>query len=108
MKVLLDECVHQRYRHELKGHQAFTTRYLKWDGIKNGRLLATAASAGFDAMVTTDRNIEHQQNVGRLPLTVYVLHSKSDDLDDLRELSASLLAAMEQPPPVSAFVHVRR
>jgi hypothetical protein len=34
-----------------------------WDRLTNGELLAAAESAGFDAMITADRNIRRQQNL---------------------------------------------
>lgn len=36
-----------------------------WAGMKNGALLARADRA-FDALVTPDRHLRHQQNLGRL------------------------------------------
>jgi|HubBroStandDraft_1064217.scaffolds.fasta_scaffold35891_3 hypothetical protein len=34
-----------------------------WDKLTNGALLAAAEAAGFDAMITADRSIRHQQNL---------------------------------------------
>ena len=73
MKLLLDECVHVDFRHSLRGHQVFTVTYLGWKSIKNGKLLAKAAAEGFDAMLTTDRAIEFEQNLSVLPLSLVIL-----------------------------------
>lgn len=72
-----------------------------WNGIKNGRLLALAAGAGFDAMLTTDKSIEHQQNRANLPLAVIVLDVPSNDLPHLLPLVPSLLAVLANLAPKS-------
>lgn len=52
MKILLDENLPHKLRHELLGHDVFTVQYQGWSGLKNGALLAQAAASGFEAMVT--------------------------------------------------------
>ena len=56
----------------LVGHDSYTVSYMGWDGVKNGRLLALAAGGGFEVLITTDRNLEYQQNLVNLPLAVVV------------------------------------
>ena len=87
MKVLLDENLPHDLRHELIGHDVFTVRYMRWNGMKNGALLATAAAAGFDAMITMDTGVDYQQNPAMLPLSVVILEAPSNDIDDLRRES---------------------
>ena len=106
MRVLLDECVNQQFRHAIAGHDVFTTGYMGWDALKNDRLLAAAAAAGFVAIITRDRGIEHQRNRATLPLSVVVLHS-SNDLPALTALLPHLLAALVTLPSTPAFVNVR-
>ncbi|MFA5891995.1 MAG: DUF5615 family PIN-like protein [Actinomycetota bacterium] len=47
MRVLLDEHLPLDLAAELIGHDVTTVRAQGWTGMKNGELLATAASAGF-------------------------------------------------------------
>lgn len=89
MKILLDECVVQDFRRLIAGHDVFTVGYLGWSGTKSGVLLAKAAESGFDAIVTTDRAIEHQQNLSSLPIAIVVLMPVSNDIDDLAPLVPS-------------------
>jgi hypothetical protein len=86
MKVLLDECVVQEFRHFFVG-------------LQNGALLATAAADGFDALITTDRGFQHQHNLAALPLAVVILLARSNDLQDLRPLVSDLLQALATLPP---------
>ncbi len=50
-----------------------------WSGIKNGKLLALAAT-DFDAFITVDKNLPFQQNLVALPLAVVVLDTYSNEL----------------------------
>jgi hypothetical protein len=34
-----------------------------WQELENGELLAEAEAAGFDVLVTTDKNLRYQQNL---------------------------------------------
>jgi predicted nuclease of predicted toxin-antitoxin system len=94
MKLLLDECIPHRLRLHLSGHDAYSVAYMGWGGIKNGRLLALAAADGFEALVTTDRNLEHQQNLATLPLAIVVLEAASNDIGDMVPLVPNLLTAL--------------
>lgn len=68
MRVLLDEHLPLDLAAELVGHEVSTVRDEGWTGMKNGELLATAAAAGFEVLVTNDRGIEHQQIIAGLAL----------------------------------------
>jgi hypothetical protein len=94
MKVLLDENLPHALRHELPGHEVFTVQYMGWSGLKNGRLLAQAAAAGFNATVTMDSGVPYQQNLATLPLTVIVLFAASNDMEDLQPLLPDLREAI--------------
>ena len=107
MRVLLDECVPKRLGRTITGHDVRTVPQMGWAGIRNGRLLALTQSAGFEVLVTVDRNIEHQQNAASLPVAVIVLHAPSNDIDDLTPLVSDLLAALESLVP-NSFNHVAR
>lgn len=99
MKVLLDECVHQDFRHRIPGHDVFTVGYMGWRGTKNGALLRLAMNAGFDAFVTTDHSIPAQQNVAALSLALVILHSPSNALKHLEPLAPALLATLAIAKP---------
>jgi len=68
--VLLDEDLPHDLRHELVGHEAVTVAYMGWGGIENGELLALAADAGIEAVLTKDLGIRYQQNPALLPVAV--------------------------------------
>jgi hypothetical protein len=98
VKVLLDECVDWRLRHEITGHDVRTARQMGWTAIKNGELLSLA-SRHFDVFVTVDRNLAFRQNVAATSIAVVVLRSKTNRLEDLRRLAPDLLAAIGSALP---------
>ena len=105
MKILLDECVVQAFRHLIVGHDIFTVGYMGWRSIKNGELLALAVQNGFEALVTTDHSVQYEQHIAALPIGVVVLHAPSNDLDDLEPLVPNLLAELNHLQP-RKVVHV--
>jgi len=90
MKLLLDENLLHQLRHEIPGHEVFTVAYMGWSGVDNGKLLAAAHGAGFDALVTNDRGLEYGQDLSRLPIAVIVLLAASNTLEALRPLLPEL------------------
>ena len=73
MKVLFDQGVPEPLRRVLPGHAIETAFERGWSRLTNGDLLRAAEAAGFAAVVTTDRNVRHQQNLAGRPLGVLVL-----------------------------------
>jgi hypothetical protein len=65
MRILLDECVNQRLRKYLPGHECQSARYAGFGGLKNGELLDAAQAANFEVLLTVDRGIEYQQDLKR-------------------------------------------
>ena len=62
------------------------SRRWAWAGTGNGELLRLAADRGFDALVTVDRGIAHEQNLNDLPVAVVVMLAVRNRLDELRPL----------------------
>ena len=87
MKLLLDESVPRRLASSFP--EAFTLRTVQemgWAGTGNGLLLSLAAGEGFDAFITVDRGIEHQQNTSGLPLPVIIMLGVRNRLAELQPL----------------------
>ena len=57
----------------LKDHTVQTTAQRGWDKLKNGELLEAAEDAGFDVLVTPDKNIRYQQNLTVRTIALVVL-----------------------------------
>src|SRR5437016_7865604 len=63
MLVLFDQSTPVPIRPSLKGHTVETAWQRGWDKLKNGDLLRAAEEAGFEVLVTPDKNIRYQQNL---------------------------------------------
>jgi hypothetical protein len=63
MRVLFDQSTPVPIRSHLAGHIVRTAAQERWDTLKNGDLLSVAQTAGFDVLLTTDKNIRYQQNL---------------------------------------------
>ena len=93
MRLLLDECVPKKLKNELDGHDVFTVPEMGWAGIKNGKLLSRAAEQ-FDVLITTDQNIEFQQNLSKVDIAVLVLVALRNDINLLRPLMPRVCEAL--------------
>ena len=73
MRVLLDENMPRGLLELFEpGIEAFTVAQRGWRGKANGELLE-AAEKEFDALITTDRGIPHQQDLSAVALSVVLL-----------------------------------
>ena len=93
MRILLDECLPRRLKDELPEHEVRTVPDCGWQGKKNGELLSLAAGQ-YDAFVTMDAGIEHQQNLGSLSIGVVALRAPSNRIQDLRPLMPRVRQAL--------------
>jgi hypothetical protein len=73
MRVLFDNGTPRGIAAALSHHIVEEVRSRGWDTLQNGELLDEAAAAGFDVLVTTDRNIRYQQNLTGRSIAVVVL-----------------------------------
>jgi hypothetical protein len=73
MFVLFDQGTAVGIRQFLKEHTIQTTAERGWDQLKNGDLLKAAEDAGFDVLVTPDKNIRYQQNLKIHTIAIVVL-----------------------------------
>jgi hypothetical protein len=99
MRVLIDECIDERLRHEFPGHNCQTARYAKLAGLKNGTLLSAAEAAGFEVVITVDQEIPFQQNMKARRVGVLILCAATNRLRDLQKLVLSAQAALDTIRP---------
>jgi hypothetical protein len=73
MHILFDHGVPAPLAGHLPRHVVEKARDRGWDRLKNGDLLAQATLAGFDMLVTTDKNMRYQQNLEDRRIAIVVL-----------------------------------
>lgn len=98
MKISLDECVDQRFRKELIGHEVITVQKAGWAGKKNGELLSLAAK-DYQAFITVDRNLYFQQNLPKLQIAVLIMAARTNRLADLTSLAVQVLQDLPKLNP---------
>ena len=76
MRILFDKNVPVGVRRFLSGHEVRTFAEMQWHPqLENGELLTAAEAAGFGVLVTSDQNIQYQQNLMDRKLALVVLGS---------------------------------
>jgi hypothetical protein len=73
MLILLDHVAPAGIARFLSGHTVTKAKDRGWDRLGNGDLLAVAERAGFDVIVTADKNIRYQQNLEGRRIALVVL-----------------------------------
>jgi len=99
MRILIDECIDERFRNFLGDHDCQTARYAGLAGLKNGELLAAAETAKFDVFLTVDQGIEYQQNLAARNIGIIIFRTKSNRLKDLLNLLPDCLARIQSIEP---------
>ena len=77
MKILFDQDKPTPLRDFLPEHPVDTLARKGWSELSNGELLDVAGSEAYKLPITTDRNLQHQQNLAGKRLAVIVLRSGS-------------------------------
>ena len=73
MLVLFDQGTPRGIAAALQGHSVKEAKAQGWDLLKNGELLDAAEAAGFELLLTTDKNIRFQQNLAKRKIAIVVL-----------------------------------
>jgi len=87
MRLLLDENLPKRLKSDFPNHEVYTVRDKNWNGIKNGNLLQVMVENGFQALLTFDKNLQHQQNFQIFSVTVFVLSAPNNTYAALTKLT---------------------
>lgn len=95
MKVLIDECLPDELKETITsmGHECRTVRRAGYGSKKNGELL-TLAEGRWDVLLTSDRNIKHQQNMTGRTVSIVILCAKSNRMKDLLPLMTACADAL--------------
>ena len=73
MLIIFDQATPVPIRPYLEKHTVRTAAQQGWDKLGNGDLLTAAEEAGFDILLTTDKNMRYQQNLAGRKIAIVVL-----------------------------------
>jgi predicted nuclease of predicted toxin-antitoxin system len=91
--LLFDDCVPRQLRSHFALHSVTLAQEIGWKGVRNGSLL-TLAQTDYDALITTDSNIYHQNVVAQYDIAVIVLRAYRTTLAALLETIDGALDAL--------------
>ena len=107
MLLLLDENLPKRLKQDFPAHEVLTVRDKQWNGIKNGELLKRMLAEGFHALLTFDKNLQHQQNFSKYTLAVFVLNAPINTYAELTKLSSQINALLDERELLSGPVIIK-
>jgi predicted nuclease of predicted toxin-antitoxin system len=73
MRILFDHGTPAPLIPFLTGHTVTKAKDAGWDRLVNGELLKAAEEAGFEVLITTDKNMVTQQNLKGRAIAIVVL-----------------------------------
>jgi len=73
MKVLFDNGTPKPISRRLIGHEVTHARQIGWHELENGELIQKAEKAGYDVLLSTDKNIRYQQNLTGRRIALVIL-----------------------------------
>jgi hypothetical protein len=87
------------FRHSFPTRDAHTAQWAGLKGKQNSELLKAAEVAGYDVLLKSDQGIPHQESpVGRR-LSIIVVRSQTNQLEDLLPLVSQILQALRTIQP---------
>jgi hypothetical protein len=102
MLILFDHGTPRGIARSLEGRTIKEARSQGWDRLTNGELLRAAEEAGFDVLLTTDKNLRYQQNLAGRKIATVALGKGRWRL--IEPLVARVVAAVSAATPGSYCV----
>lgn len=96
MKLLLDENLPKKLKLDFPGHDVLTVREMGWNGLGDVALMIEASRAGFQILLTFDKNIRYQQNFSRSSIAVFILSAPNNTYLELTKLSPLVQRLLKQ------------
>ncbi len=99
MLILFDHSTPAPLRYALRGHVVVEAVERGWERLVNGDLLNTAEAAGFELLLTADKNLSYQQNLTGRKIAIIVLGNAQ--WPTLRRYVERVVAAVDAATPGS-------
>ena len=102
MLILFDNGTPRGIVRSLQGHKVEEARARGWDTLSNGELLRAGEEAGFEVLLTTDKDLAYQQNLKDRKIAIVVLDTGRWRL--IRAALPEVVAAVDAAKPGSFTV----
>jgi hypothetical protein len=99
MLILFDNGTPAPLRYALKGHVVVEALERGWDRLLNGGLIAAVEAAGFELLLTTDKNMRYEQDLKGRKIAFVVIGNQQ--WPTLRRYVERVVAAVDAATPGS-------
>ncbi len=83
-KVLLDENLPVKIKYRLKEVcDVYTVSDKGWNALENGDLISAMQKDDFDYLITSDKNLQHQQNIKAYSINIIVLDTIDNNYETI-------------------------
>lgn len=65
-----------------------------WSSKRNGELLDLMTANHFECLITVDQNIEYQQNIADLKISIIIILARRNRLSELRRAAGKVLLTL--------------
>jgi len=107
MRLLPDENLPKRLKLDFTEYEIYTVRDTGWNGIKNGELLQLLLENNFTALLTFDKNLQHQQNFIKYTITVFVLSATINSYEALTKLTPKVKELLNKDDLLSGAIVIK-
>ncbi len=76
MKILFDNGTPKPIARSLPGHEIAFARKIGWHELINGELIRRAENAGYDVLLSDDKNIRYQQDLSSRKIALVILSNQ--------------------------------
>lgn len=86
-KVLLDENLPVKLKYRLQDVcEIYTVKDKGWNELENGDLITAMMNDGFDYLITSDKNLQYQQNLAKYSMGFIVLNVPNNNYETILPL----------------------
>lgn len=86
-KVLLDENLPVKLKYRLQDVcEIYTVNDMGWNALENGELISAMQEQSFDCLLTSDKNLQYQQNLSKYNMGFIILNVKNNNYETILPL----------------------
>ena len=83
-KVLLDENLSVKFKYRLQDVcEIYTVTDKGWNALENGDLINSMQNDAFDYLITSDKNLQYQQNLAKYSIGFIILNVTDNNYESI-------------------------
>jgi hypothetical protein len=104
-KVLLDENLPVKLKYRLLDVcEIYTVNDKGWNALENGELINVMQEDGFDYLLTSDKNLQYQQNLAKYSVSFIVLNVLNNNYETILPLVDKIKGVLIGEPEKKLFI----